>query len=72
MNKILALGLILLFFNGCSTIPENTEQMIYLMGSELQYSLDNKAWEEKYGNPKEVELNKKPFPYSEVEKERGN
>jgi len=70
MNKILAGGLILLFFNGCSTIPENEEQAIYLLGSELQYSLDNKAWEEKYGNPKEVELDKKPFSYNEAEKER--
>ena len=61
---IIACGL-----TGCATV-ETEEQFFYLLGSELQYSLDNKAWEKKYGNPKEVEKDFKPFPYEEVEKEK--
>ena len=71
MKFILILS-ISLFLNGCATIPENEEQFLYLLGSELQYHLDNEAWIKKYGDPKEVEKDTKSFPYAEVEKEGVN
>ena len=69
MKKILIL-FFMLFLYGCSTIPENEEQMIFLLGTELQYHLDNKAWIEKYGEGKEEDKEFKEFPYKDVEKER--
>lgn len=57
---------------GCATLPENESQAIYLLGSELQYSLDEKAWQEKYGPPRAREEDKeyKDFPYKKAEKEK--
>ena len=64
--KLILMVIIICGLTGCAGV-ETEEQFFYLLGSELQYSLDNKAWEKKYGIPKESEKNFKPFPYDEEE-----
>jgi len=53
--------LCLLALIGCATVEETK----YLLGSELKYSLDNKAWVKKYGEVPKPEKEYKEFPYGE-------
>ena len=56
--KWLIIVILSIMLCGCATETE-----FYYMVDELQYSKDNRRYEDKYGVDREVEKDKRPFPY---------
>lgn len=71
-NKRFWILLILLGLTAVVTLVScaTEQEFTYLFGDELQYSLDQRAWEKKYGKDRADDKEYKPFPYVEAEKEK--